>query len=309
MAKATKKQQNWFSALKGILFLGVAYVFWMQLNKAGIQSLSFEPDSSFAFLVSLLLVPLNWWLEYKKWTFTLNIAEVTPPETVRRQSFLAGIVTGMLTPNMLGNFLGRIYYFQRRDRISITIHTLFSNYAQFIASMFFGLVAFIFLHETPFGFLPVNWIVLGGFGFIVLLMSFFYFDWFFKLLFPSRMRLYSRFKGVRERNSFRIGILLLSVVRHSVFTLQFGFMLLAYGADIGWTEVFWIWQYYFWVTLTPSLFFGKFLIRDSVALWVLGAVLSDQQAIVVSSLMIWCLNLLVPTLVALFFVRQNTKLT
>lgn len=309
MAKATKNQQIWFSALKLILFLGVVLVFWKQINKAGITSLSLEIKSVWAFVLTIILVPVNWWLEYLKWKLTLEAADVSTPNPIKRQSFLAGIVTGMLTPNMLGNFLGRMYYFQRRDRVSITILTLFTNFAQFVASMIFGFVALMLLHETPFGILTSNMVLAVGFSLIAVLLSFFYFDRFFKVLFPSRMRLYFRFRGLRERNRFRFGILLLSLLRHAVFTLQFRSILVAFGADIGWHEVHWIWQYYFWVTLTPSLFLGKFLIRDSVALWVLGAVILQQEVILISSLMIWCLNLLLPTFVALILVRNKNKLS
>jgi hypothetical protein len=309
MAKATKNQQIWFNVLKGILFLGVTYLFWGQIKKAGISIQSIELKSSLSFLIALLLVPINWWLEFLKWKFTLQVAEVPSPEKVRSQSFLAGIVTGMLTPNMLGNFLGRMYYFQRRERMSITILTLFTNYAQFIASMIFGFIAFVLLHETPFGFLSVNLIILAGFGLFALVLSLFYFDWIFKLLFPARMRLYFRFRGMRERNRFRFGILALSLLRHVIFTIQFGFMLQAFGAQIGREEIFWIWQYYFWVTLTPSLFLGKLVVRDSIALWVLGPIIIQQEAIVISSLMIWCLNLLLPTIIALVVIKQKNKLT
>lgn len=309
MAKATKNQQLWFSALKLILFLGVIYVFWIQVTKAGITSLNLEVKSVWALILTILLVPLNWWLEYLKWKVTLDAAEVSTPALIKRQSFLAGIVTGMLTPNMMGNFLGRMYYFQRRDRVSITILTLFTNYAQFVASMVFGFIAFILLHESPLGIISSNWILTIGFSLIAVIFSFFYFDRFFKVLFPSKMRLYFRFRGLRERNRFRFGILLLSLLRHVVFTLQFGSMLVAFGANIGWQEVHWIWQYYFWVTLTPSLFLGKFLIRDSLALWVLRAIITQQEIILLSSLMIWCLNLLLPTFVALILVRHKNKLT
>jgi hypothetical protein len=309
MAKATKNQQIWFSALKLILFLGVIFVFRQQIIKAGIDFKEVEVPSVGALILAIFLVPLNWWLEYMKWKLTLDAADVSTPISVKRHSFFAGIVTGMLTPNMLGNFLGRMYYFQRRDRVSITILTLFTNYAQFVASMVFGFIAFILLHKTPMGILTTNWILLIGFSLIIIVLSFFYFDRFFKILFPSRMRLYFRFRGMKERNRFRFGVLLLSLIRHVVFTIQFGAMMTAFGADICWVEIHWIWQYYFWVTLTPSLFLGKFLIRDSVALWVLGAIIIQQEVILISSLMIWCLNLLLPTFVALILAQHKNKIT
>ena len=75
MAKATKNQQIWFSALKLILFLGVIFVFRQQIIKAGIDLKEVKVRSVGALLLTFFLVPLNWWLEYLKWKVTLDAAD------------------------------------------------------------------------------------------------------------------------------------------------------------------------------------------------------------------------------------------
>jgi hypothetical protein len=56
---------------------------------------------------------------------------------------------------------------------------------------------------------------------------------------------------------------------------------------------------YFWVTLAPSLFLGKVVIRETIAVWVLSAAGLNPEIVIVSSLLIWVLNLFIPTVVSL----------
>ena len=60
-----------------------------------------------------------------------------------RNSFFAGLITGLLTPNMVGNFVGRLYYFHKDSRLAITSLTLVSNYAQFIVTLTLGTISVI----------------------------------------------------------------------------------------------------------------------------------------------------------------------
>ncbi|MFN5910780.1 MAG: hypothetical protein ACK45H_05550, partial [Bacteroidota bacterium] len=69
-----------------------------------------------------------------------------------------------------------------------------------------------------------------------------------------------------------------------------------------------IWQYYGWLTCVPSLFLGKLVVRDSIALWVLGFAGLSAAAIIQASIFIWIVNLLLPTLVALFILKKSPAL-
>jgi hypothetical protein len=55
----------------------------------------------------------------------------------------------------------------------------------------------------------------------------------------------------------RIRMLGLGIFRHLVFTVQFACVLYAFGVEVDAISILWIWQFYFWVTLAPSLFLGK----------------------------------------------------
>ena len=80
-------------------------------------------------------MPLNWCFEWLKWKEVVRFSGDKPTIQQRYHSFWAGIVSGMLTPNMLGNFLGRIYYFKRTVRFIITYLTLLGSFSQFLITI------------------------------------------------------------------------------------------------------------------------------------------------------------------------------
>ena len=129
---------------KLILFIGVLFLVYWQVSKFDKDSWdSFKITNPLSFIVAIIFVFPNIWLAYYKWKTTLKLVAPSEKGKVIRQSFFAGVVTGMLTPNMVGNFIGRFYYFQRAQRIPIILFTLLSNYAQFLASLSFGWFAII----------------------------------------------------------------------------------------------------------------------------------------------------------------------
>ena len=305
MSKATKKGKNFFIVGKLILLMGFVAYLVDQINKMDWSWNIFDHFNPLLFLLSFLLFVPNWWCEWMKWRLILKVANIRSSPFETSNGFLAGIISGMLTPNMIGNFVGRLMYFSKRSSISITVLTLLSNYAQFFASMLAGFISLLYLGMSPLGVPPHHLILLGGLVLLVLFVGYFYFDSFFKFIFPKRMKLFYRLKDFLNRLSFRWQILGISLLRLMIFTVQMLVMLAAFGATIDLELFFWIWQYYFWVTLTPSLFLGKVIIRDSVAVLVLTSFHLSGPIILISSFSIWLINLVLPTVLALVLIRKK----
>ena len=305
MSKATKKGKKFFIVGKLILLIGFAVYLFEQIKKMDWSWNIFDHFNPLWFVLSFLLVVPNWWCEWMKWRLTLKVANIRSSPFEIRNSFFAGIITGMLTPNMIGNFVGRLMYFSKSSSISVTVLTLLSNYAQFVISMLVGFISLLYLRMSPLGVPPNHLILLGGLVLLVLFVGYFYFDSFFKFIFPKRMKLFYHLKDFRYRLSFRWQILGISMLRLMIFTIQMLLMLAAFGTTIDLEFFFWIWQYYFWVTLTPSLFLGKVIIRDSVAVWVLTSIHLSGPIILISSFSIWLINLVLPTVLALVLIRKK----
>lgn len=287
-----------------ILFLLLAYFFYIQFRKINWNEDSFYIQNPFFIVLALILVPLNWFLEWLKWNSTLQILEIQVNDPIKKYAFLAGIVTGMLTPNMLGNFIGRIYYFERKHRIGLIILTLATNYAQFIASILFGIVAILFLNKTPFEF-PVSQLsILLIICSLLVILLYFNFEWIFKF-FKRKVRIHLLIRNLQKRRVYRWKILLLSLIRHAIFTTQFLLVLQAFGEEFSLINILWVWQLYLWVTLVPSLFMGKLGIRESISIWVLGMIGMGELTVLISSFIIWTMNLLIPTIAGVIICKRQ----
>ena len=288
-----------------MLFLSVILLIYYQIrqfNKAAWSE--FHLESTGALILALGLVYLNIWIAYLQWKVTLNVVVPNTSLNIRIQSFFAGIVTGIVTPNMVGNFIGRLYYFERRNRIAIILFTLLSNYAQFLASLVFGWIAILIVGDLYVLPHSESIIFILGFGVILAFLAYFFIDNFLSRF--KKKKYFNSFREILKKNrTYRSTILGLSLLRFFVFTMQFSLMLYAFGETINVSVVMAIWQVYLLTMLIPSVFLGKIGVRESVALFVLVNLGMNEFAILFSSVIIWGINTLLPALVGLIVCKNR----
>jgi hypothetical protein len=256
-----------------------------------------------SFVLAIVLVVPNIWLSYLKWTLTLKTLEVNSNRSTKVQSFFAGIVTGMLTPNMLGNFLGRFYYFDKSHRNQIIAFTMLSNFGQFIASITFGTLAVIAMGEVLILDESRNILIALCFGVVVSYVIYFFIENFLGR-FKSREFINTFRSTLQSHRLYRVQLLGLSIGRFLIFTLQFSLMLHAFGANWNFDLISAIWQVYLITMLAPSLFLGKIGVKESISLFVLSGLGLNDFSILFSSLLIWFINSMSPALVGLFICKD-----
>ena len=291
-----------------ILLLALIWLIGNQLSKIENSDWNEVSIKRPLFLIlGFVLVVANWFFEWRKWLITLKVISVKEDQKVVFKSFMAGIATGLLTPNMLGNFIGRIYYFKRRFRVSIILMTLLSNFAQFFASIFFGLLSLLFLQKLPFEFSFNGALFLISLIVIISFVFYFFFE-FIKIEFISKMKIFQKMlRLIDENKGFRWQFLTLSLIRHFVFTLQFWLIFNSFQDGLNLSVFLWIWQIFLWTTLIPSLWFGKLLIRESVALIVLSALGYAELEIIISSILLWIVNLSFPSILSVFICKRKVE--
>jgi hypothetical protein len=293
------KNHSWIAfGIKLSLFLVIASIFYFQIKSVNWNFEGLGELKIISLFFAVLLMPLNWFFEYKKWSITVDSVVKKSEQKDIQNSFLAGIVSGMLTPNMLGNFVGRIFYFQRNYRVDLIILTTLSNFSQFLWSIIFGVIG-IAVNNIELQ-KHVNFICLPVLVFLI--SVFFLFDRYL-IFIPFLKKWVKRFTEFNFSQSLKLKFLLWSGLRHFIFSVQFLFVLNFFNEEISFSLLFWIWQVYFWVTLSPSLFLGKIVIRESVAVWVLSAAGLEASIVILSSLSIWLINLFIPTIFSLFFCK------
>ena len=307
MLKTKQNRKNLFVFAKLILFAGVLFLIYLQLSHVGREQWSdFHLERPLMVLLSILLVIPNIYLSFLKWVITLKTLGVFSTKSIRVQSFFAGILTGLVTPNMIGNFLGRFYYFDRSNRIQIILFTLLSYFSQFVSTITFGWIAVLIAGGVISIQVSDNYIVGVGLLLILSYLCFFFIENF--ILKFKKKSYFVEFKRLLVRTkSYRVKILSLSFFRFIIFTSQFSLLLVAFGEELNFVLILGIWQVYLVTMIVPSLILGKVGIKEIIGIAILGSLGINEFSIIFTSLIIWFVNTCLPALVGFVVCRNKLQ--
>lgn len=297
--------------LKAAVFIIVVYILYYRLAKADLQAGYDQLTLNYVyFILAIALMPINWLFELWKWKIVVQPIVNSSFKTLLH-SFLAGISTGMVTPNRIGNFIGRIVYYPSRHRAMLTLGTLYANLAQFIASIIPGAFVLVFF-GTP---ILADYFPTFQNSFNITLLFFFFgglFLLYFRLpillvklpaiLTARYTNLLLLFKTSFSGKGFTL--FLLSQSRFLIFSVQYFLLFLAFDASPSWELFTTVILIYFLTTATPSLLLGKLFIRENYALLLVMPLVNNELLILFASLGIWFINIAVPSLIGLFFVLK-----
>jgi len=303
--KTTKKRGILRFGLQVLLFFAVLLVLYFQLKDVKWTPLSeIHIEYYWALVIAVLLLVVNQGVEYVKWRlFTKHLIN---DRGAIWKSFLAGLASGFLSPNGWGNVFGRMLYFSRRNSIQIVLVTALGNLSQLLPTAIFGSLGLYFMNEIN----PI-WFVSSVCISVVLLMFYFFGEKVFGKR-SYRNKAIRHFKLMLLRFGYlRMRLLLLSTFRFLVFTAQFVLLFVAFGYTDFWLLVYSVWIIYILTSFIPSLWSGKLLIRETAALFVFkGTVVDSQADIIVICLLIWMINIVIPSLIGSFVllpIKRKTK--
>lgn len=327
MQSNTTSWLSWFSSLKKIgwvfklllLILMLAYLYTTIRDKD--QSLkevlrllaeSLGAQHWLELVVVALLTPANWACEARKWQLLAQKVE----KITFLQSFkgvLAGLALGFLMPNNVGDAAGRVLSLQSEQRLTGVGAALLANGLQFYVSLWFGTIGWgYFLLQQPALQQPPQFVLL-----LLLILTLIFGIW---LIISRRntekylerfqwFRWIARYVDVITQyelseifHAFRW-----AVVRYTVFTIQFGLLLFTFDLSLpllpALASIFLV---FFAKTLIPALnFLGDLGIREAASLYFFSFYTLEPTRIVAVTLTLWCVNLLVPVLVGMFWVMKT----
>lgn len=271
----------------------------------------FQRGNKTLFVLVLLLGPVNWMMEAKKWQWLLQKIEPLP---FRRAfaSTLTGIAFALITPNKIGDFAGRILYLSNKTKLRGAIATLIGNLAQTTVVFMFGIIGLIYFNI----YFPGNWQLIA----LILAILGASFLLYFYLNISILARWSQRFPKLRtiviamrvlKRYSKRdlIKILTISFLRFCVYNIQFLMIINIFGAGVPWVVGFFISGLMFWfITVIPSLFIADLGVRGFLAglLFTDTGLSHNAVSVLAGSYSIWILNLVIPAIIGsilILFVR------
>ncbi len=269
-------------------------------------------------LAAVLLVVPNWFLESLKWRMSLRpVQDLSVGMSV--VGVLKGIPPSLFTPNRVGEAIGRPSVLQKGSRIQGALATAYCGFSQMPVMMFCGVLSCLyfkwmdveFSHTT---FLTKWWFILLGVAATFLLVLLFMFP---KYTIPF-VKNSDKSQGLRNRLQFfcnytyreKVGLLGVSLARFLVYSIQNYLTIVSLGIPIGFADgMMSVFLIYALMSFVPRPALAELGVRCSATVLVLKGYTADYTLPTISSIILWCINLLLPAIcgAVLYFVKKKEK--
>lgn len=297
-----------------VLFLWLSYSIYGQLKSqpdihAAINNLlqSFTGVQSWKLVLALLLVPLNWGVEARKWQVLLMPLEKM--SFIKSfKAILAGLAFSMNTPNRIGEYGGRVLYVKEGHRWKAVSLTIIGSLSQLMITLVIGLGGLFYLWKDPITSAAAAgsliWIKVLFFGTLVAtsVLIAFYFRLGLILKWAEKIPGIQRYlQHISIIENLPVTILLrtisLSVVRYIIFVIQYILLLQLFDVQIGIWHSFWLISVlYLVLAIIPTIALAELGIRGQASLTLFMLLSTNKLGIVGAASSIWFINLVIPAM-------------
>ncbi|WP_348799070.1 hypothetical protein [Flavobacterium adhaerens] len=254
----------------------------------------------------LLLSILNRFFEILKWQnlvaylHSISLGEAT-------KQVLAALTAGLFTPNGVGEYAGKAFYFEKKEAKKIVFLNLICNGIQMILTVIFGIFGLLYFN-SQFNVITSKTVAIL-FGCFLILSAVLFFSKKVKIKGYSIEKLIHKIndipKSIHQKNIF------LAILRYLVFSHQYYFLFLAFDVDLPYlTLMSAITSVYFLASSLPTFQFLDFAVKGSVAVYFFGILGVNEWVVVFISTLMWFLNVVLPVLIGSYYVLNfKTKPT
>lgn len=310
-------------ALKLVILFLSYYFLALEINRGDAipalrELISIEKDPQFIliFLMALLLMPLNIGLESFKWQLLIQRIESISVLSAFKAT-LAGMTMSFFTPNRVGEYISRGFILQHASRVDAGFYTFVCSMSQLLLTLLAGLAGgFLYLYSSSETGTVTTMVlaVCALFCASAFLLLYFKMDRTGLLLskmIPARFRkARNKFADINipDRKALTV-TLYYSALRYAVFFTQYYLMAVFFGLPWSFSDAFTLITTAFLLTSAiPTIALSELGVRGSVMLflWQLHpSYHSGYEIKLISAIMLlWLLNIVIPTLAGTFFVRK-----
>ena len=265
-------------------------------------------------LLVVILVPVNWGFETRKWHVLIRKFTNYSFWQVYAAT-LAGVTVSIFTPNRVGEYGGRILLVEAKDNWNAAIATVVGSFSQLLVLLSMGLLGLLFfagyIYDIPQEFL---WLLVffGAVGIIFMLFGFFNIDLIVpiarRIPFPNFAKKYLRHLRVLNKYTRRelLRTLGFAFVRYLTYTFQYYLMLRFFGIEVPmFTALAGIATIYLMQTSIPLPPVVGLLARGPVAIKVWSTFHDIPIDILAATFTLFVINLTVPALIGAVFILQT----
>ncbi len=307
-----KSKQYLLAALKVlILCVTFGYIYTKISSEAGTSFSQFMENTQYnglklgtSLLVFLGLATINWLFEILKWKKIVSHIEEISFKEATKQS-LSALTISLATPNRIGEYGAKAYLFPKQKRKQILLLNFFSNAAQMVVTIVFGILGLLIVSQTyvlpisgfKITFLAVIIVALFGFGYLfkekeLLIKGF------------SIKNVLDYFKKISA--SVKLKLVVFSIIRYAAFSFLFYLLLGFFGGQISATQVFpLIASMYLLSSILPTIFLFDVVVKGGVALWLFSLTGITDLIVLSTVFSMWLLNFVFPALIGGIYILAH----
>lgn len=313
-----KNSNRWNLVLKILIAGLLCYVIYRQIfsrEDAGQLFMNFKlqlQNGEIAYLLlAFILMPINWLLESKKWQLlSATFERQSLIESVK--TVLGGVVCSLFSPARIGEYGGRVLFVKAENNWKAVTATMVGSLSQLVIVLSvgsLGLITWLGAYAVSNRYALLGLILLWIFVTLIGMAIYFHVDIFIKIL--RRVKFINKFDRVfeglsvlKEYNQAHLRkTLFYSFVRYSIYSVQYGLLLLFFGINIGFlSAVSGISTIFFIQTGVPLPPIWDLFARGEVAIQVWGSFGANELSVLAATFTLWVINLILPSLLGLIFI-------
>ncbi len=257
------------------------------------------------FVSAFLLLFVNWALEAFKWKLLLRkIIPITFFKSFR--SILAGVTTGVFTPNRAGEFGGRVFDLEEGHRMEAALLSFAGGLIQLSVTILAALPA-IFMDRMSSVYLGEH--IRLSLLLLVITLGLCAVLWCFKDRIAPKAKPFFRLFPAYPWLVW-LKVFVLSFFRYAVFSFQFYLLLKGFGIELSAGQAcLSIPLTFFAGTVIPTFALSEIAVRGSVSVLFIGVYSADSPAILSASFLLWIINIALPALAGSIFVLRINPFT
>jgi uncharacterized membrane protein YbhN (UPF0104 family) len=305
-----------------LVFLLLSYLIYWQVTRQHNWQRSLEQvvqaltgPRQWQLWLALLLMPLNWGIEARKWQLALRpVGGIAFWDSFR--AVFTGTTMGCFTPNRMGEYLGRILYIREGRRLTAISLTLACSIAQLMITLAVGLAGLLYLRAFPRRIItgPLHLqlamdilAVVVFLALVILTIIYFRLSLVADLLLriPGARRFRAQLKVLENLDTASLmWILCLSFGRYIVFIVQYSLVFPVFGVYLSFAQVWGGMSVVFLVmAVIPTFtFLTELGLRWEASIQVLEWFSPNTVGIFATSFTIWLINLIIPALIGSLFI-------
>lgn len=307
--------KKWIKGLRLIVAFAAYGFVALKLYQQGTDNILSELNGTVFFkhwyvlFIAIGLMPLAWGIEAYKWKLALiGVERISFFDAWK--SVWYGVVAGFLTPNRIGEPFGRMAFVEAKNRGKATLLGIWCGISQQLATLIFGFIGLFYWifsakENLEISFWNSYYLIFIIFAIGIAILVFISIGGIsskLQKIAPLRRVLSGETLSITTGPKKSIYVLLLSLVRYSIFSSQLVLFLHFFGVN---DEIFTLFAAvfltYLFASVVPSFTISEVVVRSGFAVAIIGTIAPNAVGVIAATIALWILNIAFPVVVAVWF--------